>query len=342
MTQTMTTEIQFPSQDEERFLQVLGTSFEAKRFKRLSQFLKCSSLYFVADLNDSLLETHPKAAVKQCGLLNQYTFLVRNIASQISKFYRIPINYAIVTGNSYEYVRGRLLEPFDLSNHIIFSEEGLVARALHFGWSYTSKASSKYYAAINRLTQKLYKDPQISGKFWVQPNEVRFTIKPITIPQKFPEWTDIIVPRILEIAKEVGFSDVPSSDVIGSVHLQFDACDIHPNKVAIKHSDGREVKEVHVDKGFALRHLLKSEKNPGGAVLVDSINDLPLIREAIKHKLLAVAVANADDTLIDKIPSGQLYKSKHNTTAAAIGTLSELCLTLLPTKYQQKFIDSLE
>ncbi len=341
MTQTMTTEIPFPSQDEQKFQQILKTNFEVERFKKISQFSKCSSLFFVADLNDSLLETHPKAAVKQCGLINQYSYVVHNIANRISKFNHIPINFGIVTGNSYEYVRGRLIEPFGLSNHIIFSEEGLVARAHRSNWGYTSKASSQYYSAIALLKEKLSKDELVSGKFWIQPNEVRFTIKPIANPQEFPDWHDDIIPRILELSKEFGFTTTPSSDAVGSIHLQFDACDVHPNKVIVKHADGHQEKEAYVDKGFALKYLLKSEKNPGGVVLVNSINDFSLIREAARHRLLAVAVANADDTLIDKVPSNQLFKSRYSTTAAAIGTLAELCLSQLHKEYQKKSIASL-
>ncbi|MFX1562435.1 MAG: HAD family hydrolase [Promethearchaeota archaeon] len=338
----MPSEIQLSSRDELKFLKILRTHFEAERFKKLNQLIKCSSLFFVADLNDSLLETRPKETKKQWELLDQYAFLVNSIASHISQQRNTPIYFAIVTGNSYEYVRGRLLEPFDLSNHIVFSEEGLVARAFYSGWGYTSKPSSQYYAAGKRLTKKLHKDLQTKGKFWMQPNEIRLTIKPIMDPRNNPAWHDVLVPRILAFGEEVGFSNTVSSNVVGSIHLQFDACDIHPNKVTVKHRDGKEETEVFVDKGYALRYLLKSEKGPGGVVLVDSINDIPLIREAAKSKLVSVAVANADDALIREIPQNQLYKSKHSTTAAAIGTLSEFCLALFQKDYQQRCIDSFD
>lgn len=94
---------------------------------------------------------------------------------------REKIDLVLLTGNSFDWVRGRILETYNFDdipgvNTIVASENGLVAQSRKEGVYWIKEPSDDYKSAVSAVRE--YAESKFLGEFWLQGNMVRTTFKP--------------------------------------------------------------------------------------------------------------------------------------------------------------------
>lgn len=163
--------------------------------------------------------------------------ITKQLLSDIGKYRRLELVF--LTGNSYDWVRGSMIERFGLYdipnvNVVVVSENGLVAQSRDKGIYWIGEPSKDYRDAVTLIERHAHRT--FEGLFWIQGNMVRKTFKPTSHYNSFDE---VFVPNIISFAKD--FNIVPFDiekefgDEIGVIyHHPGSSIDIDPRKLKIR------------------------------------------------------------------------------------------------------------
>ncbi len=210
---------------------------------------------------------------------------LRNILANIGTYGKFDLVF--LTGNSYDWVRGRILENFALCdipnvNIVVIPENGLIAQSMEDGIYWIERPSKDYENAIENIEK--YAHDKFAGWFWLQGNMRRLTFKPVKGCEFFDEE---FVPEIVKIAKK--YDIVPFDiekgfgDEVGVIyHYLGSSVNIDPRKVRIiKRKGSEESEEFDLDfrgKETAVK-LISEIKNYGPvACIAGSSNDYPMVK----------------------------------------------------------------
>lgn len=208
---------------------------------------------------------------------------VKNLLERIAK--KNPLDLILVSGNSFDQIRGRLLETYDLDNIpgvnvIALSENGLVAQSRNSGVYWKNEPSADYKSAVSDMYR--YANENFRGKFWLQGNMVRTTFKPIRGDKSFDSE---FAPRIIKFAKEISIHEYnpnKRADGVGVVHYHpSSSLDIDPARVVNEYG----IEEDFQGKKTAIEKISKIRKYGQGSLISvgRSRSDIPMF-EAIYNK----------------------------------------------------------
>ncbi len=192
------------------------------------------------------------------------------------------LDFVLLTGNSYDLARGRVVENFMLYdipnvNVVVISENGLVAQSRDSGVYWIGKPDYSYREAAD--TVEKFAHNNFPGLFWLQGNMIRKTFKPVSGYKGFDEE---FVPRIIDFAKY--YSIVPFDieqgfgDEVGVIyHHPGSSIDIDPRKVRIR-KGGKETDMDFRGKETAVRLLSEMKNYSSVACMARAESDYPMMK----------------------------------------------------------------
>lgn len=160
---------------------------------------------------------------------------------------REKIDLVLLTGNSFDWIRGRILETYNFDdmygvNTIVLSENGLVAQSRKEGTYWIREPTDDYKAFVSDIRK--YAESKFSGEFWLQGNMVRTTFKPVKGREE--NFEAEFVPAITRYAKKknnwkfMHFEDMLAFEETEGIlyHNKGSSIDIEP--VWVKTGDGKK------------------------------------------------------------------------------------------------------
>lgn len=136
------------------------------------------------DVNDTIIKTEymtPSDVVWETVRMPHFKELIEKLAHRVYDHRGSNLDMILITGNSFDYVRGRL-EPYRLReipkiNWVISAENGLVTQDLSQGipmwWTDPSDEYQRSIREIRKFAERNY-----IGIFYYQGNQIRTTFKP--------------------------------------------------------------------------------------------------------------------------------------------------------------------
>src|SRR3989344_1440995 len=210
------------------------------------------------------------------------TWRMRKILESIEN-YRRNLDLIFLTGNSHDWVRGRIIENFvlyDIPNVdiTVISENGLVAQSRDNGVYWIGDPSDEYNSSLDAIIE--YAHGNFNGLFWLQGNMRRTSLKPVS---SYTDFDIEFVPQIVGFAEaygiipfdiERGFGD--ENGVI--YHHHGSSIDIDPRKITIAHGEDAEID--FRGKETAVKMLSEIQNYDSVACIARAASDYPMM-EAI-------------------------------------------------------------
>lgn len=216
--------------------------------------------------------------------------IIGNHYDKISKTFYVNI----VTGNSYDYVRGRL-EFFDI--HRIknvdlnfITENGLFAQGQKTGMLWSGVPDANYIASIKKMD--LFAGNNLPNKFFLQGNMIRRTYKPTG-----PDFDAVFVAPMIKFAREeCNMKPYDGNWDSGNGTIYYhknEALDVDPRNVKmIFRGDIPDQDIVFKGKAFAINKLSEWFRYENSLAFGDSKNDIPMFEEIRKNNGQVFAVSN--------------------------------------------------
>jgi len=182
------------------------------------------------------------------------------------------LHLIIVSGNSFDYLRGRLE---------ILAENGLIAQSLKDGMLWKANPSTSYQEAIKKLDA--YVVNNFENKFYVQGNMIRKTYKPT-----IDNWDKEFAEPIIKFAQEqCNFKLYDGNFSTGSGIMYYhheDALDIDPREVTMVLKGDLPDEEIAFrGKAYAINKMHEWFDYKNSLAIGDTKNDLPMF-ESVKTK----------------------------------------------------------